>query len=181
MWSNRVQLKPLEKENVHYFYQWLNTPEVIKYSLSLFQKLNDPLDINDWYRDVLGDKNTLSLGIHVDNKFIGYAGITNISATNKSGEYYIFIGDQSYWNKGVGTIVTKEISKIAFEEKELERLMLTVSKPNIGALKAYENAGFTNEGVLRNAAFRAGVFHDKIIMSMLKFEYDEQAKIYQSS
>ncbi|WP_044207349.1 GNAT family N-acetyltransferase [Flammeovirga sp. OC4] len=169
-----IQLKPLQKENVNSFYQWLNDPEVIRYSLSLFQKLNTEEEIDFWFKGVLRDAKTLSLGIYVDEIFIGYAGISNFSSTNRSGEYYIFIGDKTYWGQGVGTEVTKQIIKIAFEEKELERLMLTVSVPNKGGVIAYTKAGFKEEGILRNAALRDGAFHDKIIMSILKTEYNEQ-------
>ncbi|WP_216639010.1 GNAT family N-acetyltransferase [Flammeovirga sp. SJP92] len=164
-------MKPLLKENVIPFYQWLNDPEVIRYSLSLFQKLNTEEEIDFWFKGVLRDTKTLSLGIYTDGKFVGYAGISNLSSVNKSGEYYIFIGDKSYWGKGVGTEVTKQIIQIAFEEKNLERLMLTVSVPNKGGVLAYQKAGFKKEGVLRNAALRDDQFHDKIIMSILKSEY----------
>ncbi|NME67395.1 GNAT family N-acetyltransferase [Flammeovirga aprica] len=166
-----IALKPLSKENVTSFYQWLNDPEVIRYSLSLFQKLNTEADIDFWYKGVLRDTKTLSLGIYVDEEFVGYAGISSLSSVNKSGEYYIFIGNKDFWSKGVGTEVTRQIIEIAFVEKELERLMLTVSVPNQGGVKAYKKAGFKEEGRLRNAALRDGEFHDKIIMSILKSEY----------
>lgn len=102
---------------------------------------------------------------------IGYAGICNISSSNKSGEYFIFIGDKSVWGKGIGSEVTKQILKIAFIEQGLNRLMLTVSEPNIGGVKAYQKAGFVSEGRYRQACFRDGKFHDKLIMSVLKEDY----------
>lgn len=53
------------------------------------------------------------------------------------GEYFIFIGDKSYHGKGVGTFVTREIVKNGFEELDLNRIMLTASEKNVGAIKAY--------------------------------------------
>jgi RimJ/RimL family protein N-acetyltransferase len=50
--------------------------------------------------------------------------------------------------------------------------MLTVSTPNYGGIRAYENAGFKKEGIMRNACFRDGQFHDKIMMSILKDEWE---------
>ncbi|MDQ2795507.1 MAG: GNAT family N-acetyltransferase [Bacteroidota bacterium] len=52
--------------------------------------------------------------------------------------------------------------------------MLTVSESNTGGLKAYTKAGFIVEGRLRQAACRQGVFHDKIVMSVLKAEWPPQ-------
>ncbi len=76
------------------------------------------------------------------------------------------------WGKGIGTEVTEQILKIGFSENKLNRIMLTVSEPNIGGIKAYERAGFKIEGRLRQASFRDNEFHDKLIMSILKLEWE---------
>ena len=52
--------------------------------------------------------------------------------------------------------------------------MLTVSESNTDGLKAYTKAGFVVEGRLRQGACRQGVFHDKIVMSVLKAEWQPQ-------
>ncbi len=49
--------------------------------------------------------------------------------------------------------------------------MLTVSEKNIGAIKAYTNANFKTEGIMRQAFYRDEKFHDKVIMAILKEEY----------
>jgi RimJ/RimL family protein N-acetyltransferase len=54
----------------------------------------------------------------------------------------------------------------------LHRIMLTVSSLNIGAVKAYTRAGFQQEGVLRQASYRDGAYHDKIIMAILRPEWE---------
>lgn len=102
---------------------------------------------------------------------IGYAGLSGISTTNQSGEYFIFIGERAQWGKGVGTAVTKQILHLAFTSQHLNRVMLTVSEGNTGGLRAYTKAGFLVEGRLREAACRQGVFHDKIVMSVLKADW----------
>lgn len=105
---------------------------------------------------------------------IGYAGLSGISVTNQSGEYFLFIGEKALWGKGVGTAVTKQIVHLGFTSHQLNRIMLTVSELNMGGLKAYLKAGFVVEGRLRQAACRQGLFHDKIVMSVLKAEWQPQ-------
>ncbi|WP_299104101.1 GNAT family protein [uncultured Tenacibaculum sp.] len=169
-----IQLKPLLKEHVVPFYTWINDDEVIKYSLPLFLKIKTKEEIDAWYVELLKDTELLNLGIFLEDtgQLIGYAGICNISRLNKSGEYYIFIGEKSFWGKGIAKVVTKEIVHIGFNKYDLNRIFLTVSEPNIGGVKAYEKAGFKYEGNLREACFRGGKFHDKIIMSVLKSEWE---------
>jgi RimJ/RimL family protein N-acetyltransferase len=168
-----ITLKPLTEENITPFYTWLNDELAIKYSLSKFQKISSNSDIEKWYSGLIADSKTFTTGVFLaeTEKLIGYAGICSISDTNRSGEYFIFIGDRSQWGKGLGTSTTREILKHGFEKLNLNRIMLTVSEPNKGGIRAYEKAGFKYEGKLRQACNRDGEFHDKIVMSILKSEF----------
>ena len=168
-----IKLRDLQQIDKEYFYLWIKDNEVIRYSLSAFQKMNSDSKISDWFDTVLLDKFSYNKAI-VDNtnqNLIGYTGISQISETNLSGEYFIFIGDKSYHGKGVGTLVTKEIVTNGFQQLGLNRIMLTVSEKNIGAIKAYTNANFKTEGIMKQAFYRNGEFHDKIVMAILKEEW----------
>ena len=171
-----IKLKLLSKTDISPFYNWINDDDVIKYSLSLFRKINTENEIKNWYSELIKNEKDITLGIFLKstNELIGYAGICDISETNKSGEYYIFIGEKKLWGKGIGTKVTEQILQIGFLDYKLNRIMLTVSEPNIGGLKAYQKSGFKIEGSLRKASFRDNEFHDKLIMSILKSEWEEK-------
>jgi len=171
-----ITLKALSRTDIFPFYNWINDDDVIKYSLSLFRRINTEKEIEKWYSELIRDKKDITLGIFLDstNELIGYGGICDISETNKSGEYYIFIGEKRFWGKGIGTKVTEQILKIGFSDYKLNRIMLTVFEPNIGGLKAYKKSGFKIEGRLRETSFRDNEFHDKLIMSILKSEWKEK-------
>jgi RimJ/RimL family protein N-acetyltransferase len=171
-----IELKPLSEEHISPFYSWLRDDETIKYSLTSFQQIASDEDIKLWFSNLLFNQNDFTLGIFLsaDGTLIGYTGICNISTINKNGEYFIFIGDKSQWGKGIGTITTQKVVQFGFEKLNLNRIMLTVSEPNIGGIRAYEKAGFKIEGKLRQACFRDGEFHDKIMMSILKEEFKEK-------
>jgi len=168
-----INLKPLSLEDVSPFYEWINDEVSIKYSLSLFQSMNSKDHIDNWFLSVVNDSKNFNQGIFLNdsNKLIGYAGICNISKSNRSGEYFIFIGDRQEWGKGIGSQVTRLILNIGFGELGLNRIMLTVSEPNYAAIKAYQNAGFKLEGRMREACFRNNQFHDKLLMSILEDEW----------
>ena len=168
-----IELKSLKENQFELFYSWINDAEVIKYSLSKFQKINSREEIKNWFNALIQNKVDLNLGIYLkDNKqLIGYCGICKISKTNHSGEYFIFIGDKKSWGKGISTEATKQVLAIGFTKLNLNRIMLTVSEPNIGGVKSYHKAGFKEEGILREACFRDHSYHNKIIMSILKKEW----------
>ena len=163
----------MQREDVACFHKWIADPEVIEFSLSVFQAMTTPQQIDSWFAATLQDAKSLSLGIYTTdtNELIGYAGLSGISTVNQSGEYFILIGEKAFWGKGIGTAVTKEVVAIGFTKLGLNRIMLTVSETNTGGLKAYARAGFTVEGRMREACLRHGSFHDKIMMSVLKSEW----------
>ena len=163
-----LQLQPLQPQHQNLFIPWVLDPEVTQYSQTKFVEFKTEQQAIQWFQNILKETDTLNLGIFYNNNCVGYAGLTSISKINQSAEYFIFIGDKKAWGKGIATQVTKQIVDIGFNDYKLNRIMLTVSEPNIAGLKAYTKAGFVTEGVLRNACFRNGNFHNKIIMSIIK-------------
>lgn len=169
-----IQLKPLTEVHLEPFLNWLRDEEVIKYSLTAFQGFNSDNDIRSWYSTLLSNDKDFIRGIFLSSNdaLVGYAGICAISNLNKSGEYFVFIGDKSQWGRGIGTITTQKVLEYGFEQLKLHRIMLTVSEPNMGGIRAYEKAGFQLEGRLRQACFRDGKYHDKLVMSILRGDWN---------
>ena len=126
-----------------------------------------------WLEHTIKDKSALTLGIVVreSGKLVGYVSITGISAINRAGEYFILIGDKSAWGKSIGREVTRLIVDHGFAALNLHRIMLTFSDLNIGGVKVYQAAGFREE-VLRQACYRDGAYHDKIVMAVLRSEWE---------
>ncbi|OUJ68402.1 GNAT family N-acetyltransferase [Hymenobacter crusticola] len=168
-----IQLLPLQLAQAPIFYRWLQDPEVIRYSLSVFQDLTTLPQVEQWLAATLQDPRSLTLGIYLADTgaLIGYTGLSGISARNQSGEYFILLGEKRYWGRGLGTEVTRQVLARGFQELGLQRIMLTVSEPNQGALKAYLRAGFQLEGRLRQACYRQHAFHDKLVLAVLRSEW----------
>jgi RimJ/RimL family protein N-acetyltransferase len=167
--GNLTYLTQLKQSDFEVVYRWFSDKEVIKYSLSKWQKKHSKKQIKHWLENIIKDKSAVNFGIIEvsTKKLIGYAGISGISKLNNSGEYFIFIGDKNSWGKGYGTEVTRLVVNYGFRNLHLHRIFLTVSEPNIGGVKAYTKAGFKKEGILRDAAFRDGKYDNKIMMSIL--------------
>ena len=126
--------------------------------------------VRDYISDLLADEKTWDQVINFKNRLVGYCGLCNISKQNKSAEFYILIGESDCWNLGVGTEAGNRVLKYGFDDLELNRIWLTVSSLNAGAIKSYLKLGFSEEGVMREASYRDGIFHDKVVMSVLRCE-----------
>lgn len=76
--------------------------------------------------------------------------------------------------KGYGTKIFEAILEFCFNESNFHRLWLCVLEDNEIAIKLYINAGFKEEGNMRQAIWRNGKWHDYNVMSILEDEYKNE-------
>lgn len=166
--------RPLRPSDVTYFKKWILDKEVIRYSMTNFHRISNESQIIDWFQSTLFDSRTFQLGLTdpASKELIGYAGIASLNEIDSNGEYFIFIGNKAYWGKGIASSVTKEIVRIGFQNLHLHRIFLTASSSNSGAIRAYEKAGFSHEGRMREAFYRNNEYSDKVVMGILKSEFE---------
>jgi len=167
--TERVQLRSLDISDAAEFYAWSCDREVTQFSLSSYAYPQSKSDISSWLSSINSNVKCVSFGVCCaeTGKLIGYAGIASISALNRSGEYFILIGDKTYWGKGIGTEVTKLITDYGFNTLGLHRIELTAYASNPSAIRAYEKAGYVHEGVKKQSGYRQGKFVDKVMMAVL--------------
>lgn len=72
--------------------------------------------------------------------------------------------------KGYGVEAQKLLAAYLFSTYPIMRVEATTDIENIPEQRALEKAGFTREGVLRQAQWRSGRWHDQIIFSKLRGE-----------
>jgi RimJ/RimL family protein N-acetyltransferase len=84
--------------------------------------------------------------------------------------------DSDYWSLGLGSEATKLMMRYAFDTLNLNRIQLHVYSENKPAIRIYNAVGFKKEGVLRQAMFRSGAYHDFWVMGMLKREWQRYKK-----
>lgn len=75
--------------------------------------------------------------------------------------------------RGYGRATLAEVARLAFEEWEAHRLWLDVVDNNDRARHLYREAGFVEEGMLRECLYYAeeGCFRSSVVMGMLEQEY----------
>jgi diamine N-acetyltransferase len=162
-------LREINKEDIPKINQWRNDKELIDLLGNNFLYIAEEVD-DAWYENYLKNRNTAVRLAIVDKDnsiLIGTVQLTSIHPVDKSAEFSIMLGEKSYRSKGLGLMVTKTVLDHGFLNLNLHRIYLTVLEYNERAIKMYENAGFRREGILREAIFKNGSFHDLIVMSIL--------------
>jgi RimJ/RimL family protein N-acetyltransferase len=78
--------------------------------------------------------------------------------------------------RGYGSGAQRLLVRYLFAHTQVNRVEATTEITNIGEQRALEKAGFTREGVLRGATFRAGRWHDQVIYGVLRHEVELPAQ-----
>jgi RimJ/RimL family protein N-acetyltransferase len=173
--GDRIRLRAIERADLAQFVDWINDPEV-RQGISAFLPLSMARE-EHWFEEMLKrpiEEHPFALEIQQDKKWnlIGSCGIFDIDWISRKAEIGIMIGVKSQWNKGYGTETMRLILKHGFETLNLHRLFLRVFDTNPRAIRAYEKAGFALEARLREAHFADGRYHDDLMMSVLRPEWE---------
>lgn len=113
----------------------------------------------------------LSFVIILNDKLVGRIGLHYINLQHKNAA----IG---YWltrdatGQGIIGRCCKTIIGYGFKELGLHRIEIKAAEKNQRSIAIPEKLGFKKEGILRQAELVNGVFHDLVIYSMLKDEWE---------
>jgi RimJ/RimL family protein N-acetyltransferase len=173
IYGERIRLRAPERDDLPRFVRWLNDPEV-RHGLLLYLPMSLAEEEN-WFENMLtrpAAEHPMVIEIRQEDGWqpIGNCGVHNIDGRCRSAEIGLFIGEKELWGQGYGTEVMQLLLKHAFETLNLNRLSLDVYETNPGAIRAYEKAGFVQEGRKRQGMYLDGRYVDILIMSVL---YDE--------
>lgn len=124
-----------------------------------------------------GDGGTHDLNFRLrtlqDDTLIGFVALFRIEWQHGVATLAIGIGEPAYRGRGYGSDALRLILGYAFNELNLHRVGLDVIAYNTPAIRAYERAGFRREGLVRASVLRDGVRHDRIMMGILREEWQE--------
>ena len=170
-----VFFRTFEEEDIDAIYQWKNDDELNRLTVGLNRKVCRD-DVAKWVRSKMPHNPYEVFWAICANdetkKIIGYAQLTEIHFINSSANLSgIMIGDRSYQD-GLAWLETHLfIMEYAFERLGLNRLYgssIVGHKDNngIGMFLFWKQ-----EGILRQAVFKNGLFYDLLLGSILKDEY----------
>jgi RimJ/RimL family protein N-acetyltransferase len=174
--GERVELRRHARANYGLYAAWYGDPEIwhltswapSPLNRSAVEKLFEDRDLSP-----VDD----SFAIHVkdEDEPVGVISLMNISDANESAELSVIVGHPNDRHQGYGTEAIGLLLRYAFEELGLNRVGLSAFDFNEEAIAAYEKLGFAIEGRYRQAIKRKSRFHDAILMSVMKSEWQAGA------
>lgn len=167
-----IMFYKLQEDLVEWARQLHNDPDVLC-------MLTDPHVVSveeqkQWFDRLNSSSSSERWVVYVgDMEPIGLVRLDQIDHYNKS----VCIGldiEECWRGRGYAYKVYAELFEEWFIKRGFNRVWLLVAEYNHRALHIYEKLGFKREGVQRARLFRNGEFHDYVMMSILRGEYESR-------
>ncbi len=169
--SNKIFLRPIELEDAKFLSKGENDP-IVRESLFLALPVsltNEQEKIEQYIK--AKDAIVLTIVEKDINKPVGQTAFFRVDYISRAAIFYLAILDPAHWSQGLGTEATQLMVDYAFNTLNLNRIQLHVCAENTPAIKIYQRVGFQKEGVLRQAMFRNGAYHDFWVMGILRSDW----------
>lgn len=172
--GDRVVLRPLGPQDADAMWVDAHDDEITHLTGTHAEFTRDQID--DWCatRSAQTDRLDLAVTDAGTGEWCGEVVINEWDPDNRSCSFRIAIGAHAR-DRGVGSEATRLVVDHVFDvidDPPVNRLALEVYDFNPRAAAVYENVGFVREGLLRDALFWQGAFHDAIVMSILRRDRD---------
>ncbi|MGW3626964.1 GNAT family N-acetyltransferase [Streptomyces sp. NPDC000880] len=170
--GEKALLRPFTEHDATAIADVIKDPEVIRYTFEPSTELTLER-LRAWYgsRSEQADRLDLAVTDRATGEVVGEVVLYNWDPTNRSCTFRTLVGPRGR-GRGLGTEATRLIVGYGFEQVGLHRIQLDVYSHNHRARRVYENVGFVEEGVRRQAQLRDGVWLDELVMSILSHEWD---------
>ena len=151
------------------WYNWFNDEENTKHMQQHYFPNSREKQLKYFRDEIEGNNKKIQLGIvkQSNNLFCGVISLSNINYLNRNCEIGLIIGEAEARKLKYFIEAVKLISKHAFDTLNLNRIYSGTISKEIDELFC-RVLGFKHEGVLRQAVFKNGAYHDIYQHALLK-------------
>ncbi len=168
--GTRVVLRPIAADDAESMWLALADPEARRLTGTHAEFTRPQIDAWAASRSTTDDRLDLAVTEARTGEWAGELAINDWDEDNRSCGFRISL-DTGFRDRGFGTETTRLIVDYVFGELPIHRISLEVYDFNPRAAATYEKVGFRREGVLRDALWWDGEFHDTIVMSLLRTDW----------
>lgn len=172
--GERIKLRPIRAADLPIMCEWLRDADTAR------TWGRDPLVPDDAFEtDLTGrfsrfDQSGYFAIVDQHGTLLGRIDYEHLDPVDRTAELMIMIGDRQNRGQGIGTDALRTLIRHLFDDRQVERVWLTVLAWNEPAIRAYEKIGFIREGIRRADVWIDGAWHDQLVMGLLRREFEER-------
>ncbi len=167
--GEKLNLRPVTRVDLPLFNEWEEDVNYNTFSLQVPGHMNKGFEEDG----LLSSKRGVLLAETKMHEVVGLVSYNQTAYGPNEGSRAFNIGitlDARYRGQGYGTEAQKMLTAYLFATYPIKRVEASTDLENVPEQHALIRAGFTREGVLRQAQWRNGDWHDLILYSKLRGE-----------
>lgn len=171
--SSRIQLTSLSAADAGKYVKWGEDDEYLRNLDTDYVRPRNEDFYKSQIQSFAAAPGIIEFGIYAleEKELIGFISLFSIEWNNRLATLAVGIGDANFRGKGFGSEAIQLVLNYAFNELNLNKVVLDVISNNEGAISSYRKNGFIVEGTARESILRDGNKYDKIYMGILKREW----------
>jgi RimJ/RimL family protein N-acetyltransferase len=175
--GERIELLPINPENVKVHARWVNDPKVRLYTRNVF-----PVSPEDLKKRLEQTQEPPKRDIFFEiyhkelDKIVGFVEFHYINYINHAADLGVLIGEKELWGNNLGTDAAKLMMKYGFEELNLVKITAIALRPNKGACRMIEKIRMKLELVMKNQAYFDGEYVDELKFCIFREEWEKTNK-----
>ncbi|WP_069660280.1 GNAT family N-acetyltransferase [Arcticibacter eurypsychrophilus] len=140
--NNSIYLRVLHQDDANISYAWRNNPLIWEFTKFRAERYITFEIESAWIKNIInrGNEYRFAICMKDDGRYVG--NVQLIDLKGHSAEFHLFIGDVSYWGKGIGKEATDLILQYGFLNLDLHYIYLQVHRENLPAMSIYKKLGF---------------------------------------
>jgi RimJ/RimL family protein N-acetyltransferase len=176
--GTKIRLRAIRQEDIPVILKYINDESIKRFLCPGVPFPITEVEEQRWYeaKSSQGSEYTFAIETIKNPEYIGGCGVNKMDWKNSVAQVGIFIGNPKFLDKGYGTDAMKTLIRFIFDQMNAHKIKLNVYSFNERAIRCYEKCGFQTDGVLRKEIFRDGEYHDELVMSILREEYEQTKK-----
>lgn len=174
LYGKKVTLRAVEEEDLEMLRELSNSPDfenmIVGWSFPISKK-----EQLEWFQSSKNGLERLRYTIETpEDGAIGMIGLKDIDWKNGNADGLgMRIAKKEIRTKGLATDAWMTLLKYAFEELRLNRVNGSALEYNLASRRVCEKVGFKVEGIKRSAVYKKGMYHNLIMLGVLKADYFE--------
>jgi RimJ/RimL family protein N-acetyltransferase len=161
-----VVLRPFDRPHLDQTRRWVNDPEIARL-LDRVRPVSDQ-EHERWFDTLRRDHILFAVHARSDGRHVGNVWLWDLDSRHRKAEVRVLIGESGLAGKGFGSEAIRLLCVYAFERLNLHKVYAYVLGINPRALRAFEKAGFSVEGVLKEDRWAGHAFCDVYVLGRLR-------------
>lgn len=171
--GKKVILRPVEFEDIEFIRSLINDPwmeeRIVGWALPLSKK-----DQENWYANFHNSNEQIRYIIEdKEGNTVGFTGLKNIDYKNGVATGAGIRIKKDIQAKGIATDAFMTLFRYAFYELRLHRINTSSMEENMASLRMMEKVGCRREGLLRDAVYKNGKYHNVVTLGILDTDYKQ--------